>query len=168
MTGASGLDQVVALFLDNHEDAIADHRGLAHRLRQDHAHRLAVRKYADIAEVDRRSAGRTVRRLHRQLFLLDDRMGGVLGPDRIEPAAYALVRRALGVRDDAAIEEAETTYAQIEEIRRQIPISWALKRARGKEPEDENVSALEAGLDRLEQEYAAIWRRWARRLPNDS
>ena len=167
MTGASGLDQFVALFLDNHEDAIADHRGLAHRLRQDHAHRLAVRKYADIAEVDRRAAGHTVRRLHRQLFLLDDRMGGVLGSDRIEPTAYALVRRSLGVRDDAVVEEAETTYVQIEEVRRQIPISWALQRTRGKEPEDESMRTLEADLDLLEQEYAAIWRRWAGRLPND-
>lgn len=163
MTGASGLDQFVALFLENHEDAVADRRGLAHRLRQDRAVRFAVRRYADMAEVDRRTAGRTVHRLHRQLFLLDDRMGGVLGADRIEDVAYALVRRSLGVRDDAVVEEAETTYEQIEDIRRQIPISWSLKRARGDEPEDEALLALERELDVMERRYTEIWVRWVTR-----
>lgn len=163
MTEASGLDSFVALLLDNHEDALADRRGLSHRLRQDYAHRLAIRRYAEIAEVDRRAAGRTVRRLHRQLFFLDDRMGGVLGPDRIEPAAYALVRRSLGVRDDAVVDEAEMMYTQIEAIRRQVPISWSWRRARGQAPEDESVRVLEDELDALEGQYAAIWARWAAR-----
>jgi hypothetical protein len=163
VTEASGLDSFVALLLDNHEDALADRRGLAHRLRQDHAYRLAIRRYAEIADIDRRAADRIVRRLHRQLFLLDDRMGGALGTDRIEPAAYALVRRSLGVRDDAAIDEAEMIYGQIEAVRRQIPISWSWKRARGREPEDESVRALEAELDALEAQYAEIWARWAAR-----
>jgi hypothetical protein len=160
VTGASGLDQFVALLLDNHEDAVADRRGLAHRLRQDKAHRLAVRRYAEMAEVDRKTAARTVRRLHRQLFLLDDRMGGVLGADRLASVACALVRRSLGVRDDAVIEDAETTYVRIEDVRRRIPISWSLRRARGQEPEDDAMHALEAELDALESEYASIWAGW--------
>lgn len=163
MTDASGLDSFVALLLDNHEDALADRRGLSHRLREDHAYRIAIRRYAEIAEVDRRAAGRIVRRLHRQLFFLDGRMGGALGPDRIESAAYALVRRSLGVRDDAVVDEAEMMYVQIEAIRRQIPISWSWKRVRGQEPEDERLLTLEAELDALEQQYAAIWARWAAR-----
>jgi hypothetical protein len=160
VTEASGLDQFVVLLLDNHEDAIADRRGLGHRLRQDRAHRLAVRRYAEIAEVDRRAAGRTVRRLHRQLFLLDDRAGGVLDPAHIEPVARALARRSLGVRDDAAVEDAESTYLRIEEVRRQIPLSWSWRRVRGTEPEDETMRGLERELDVLERRYAEIWVRW--------
>ena len=163
MTGASGLDQFVALLLENHEDAVADRRGLAHRLRENRAVRFTVRRYAGMAEVDRRTAGRTVHRLHRRLFLLDDRMGGVLDTDRLEDVAYALVRRSLGVRDDAVVEEAETTYEQIEDIRRQIPISWSWKRARGGEPEDEALLALERELDVMERRYAEIWVRWVTR-----
>jgi hypothetical protein len=161
VTEASGLDSFVALLLDNHEDALADRRGLVHRLRQDQAHRVAIRRYAEIAEVDRRAAGHAVQRLHRQLFLLDDRCGGVLDPAHVEPVAQALVRRSLGVRDDAAVEEAETTYFRIEEVRRQIPLSWSLKRVRGMEPEDEAMWALERELDVLERRYAEIWVRWA-------
>jgi hypothetical protein len=161
VTEASPLDQFVAVLLDNHEDDVADERGMAHRFRQERAHRAAVRRYADMAEVDRRAAGRTVRRFHRQLFLLDDRMGGVLGIDRVERAANALVRRSLGVRDDPVLEKAETTYEQIEEIRRRIPISWSWKRARGEEPEDEVLRALERELDVLERRYVEIWVGWS-------
>ena len=160
MTGASGLEHFVALLLDNHEDALADRRGLKHRLRQDQAHRIAIRRYAEIAEVDRKAAAHAVRRLHRQLFLLDDRAGGVLDPAYIGPVAEALVRRSLGVRDDAAVEEAETIYLGIEEVRRQIPLSWSLKRVRGTEPEDEAMRALERELDVLERRYAETWVRW--------
>ncbi|MGQ0805298.1 MAG: hypothetical protein ACT4PI_15720 [Actinomycetota bacterium] len=161
MTGASGLDQFVAVLLDNHEDAVADRRGMLHRFRQERAHRAAVRRYADMAEVDRRAAGRTVRRFHRQLFLLDDRMGGVLGIDRVERIADALVRQSLGVRDDAVVEEAETVYEHIEGIRHQIPLSWSWKRARGEESEDESLRALERDLDLLERRYVEIWVGWS-------
>jgi hypothetical protein len=160
VTGASGLDQFVALLLGNHEDALADRRGLRHRLRQDQAHRIAIRRYAEIAEVDRKAAGHAVRRLHRQLFLLDDRVGGVLDRAHVGSVAEALVRRSLGVVDDGAVEEAETTYLRIEEVRRQIPLSWSLKRVRGTEPEDEAMRALERELDGLERRYAEIWVRW--------
>lgn len=160
MTGASGLEHFVTLLLDNHEEALADRRGFGHRLRQDRAHRIAVRRYAEIAEVDRKAAGHAVRRLHRQLFLLDDRAGGVLDPAHVGPVAEALVRRSLGVRDDAAVEEAETSYLRIEEVRRQIPLSWSLKRVRGTEPEDEAMRALERELDVLERRYAEIWVGW--------
>jgi hypothetical protein len=160
VTGASALDHFVALLLDNHEDALADRRGLGHRLRQDRAHRLAIRRYAEIAEVDRKAAGHAVRRLHRQLFLLDDRAGGVLDPAHVGPVAEALVRRSLGVRDDPAVEEAEATYLRVEGVRRQIPLSWSLKRVRGTEPEDEAMRALERELDVLERRYAEIWVRW--------
>jgi hypothetical protein len=163
VTGASGLDQFVALFLENHEDAVADRRGLAHRFRQERAQRLAVRRYAYIAEVDRRAAGRIVRRLHRQLFLLDDRMGGVLGADRVELVADALVRRSLGVRVDPVIEEAEATYEQIEDVRHRIPISWSWRRVRGEEPVDDAMRALDHELDVLERRYAEIWVGWVTR-----
>jgi hypothetical protein len=160
VTEASGLDSFVAVLLANHEDALADRRGFGHRLREDQAHRLAIRRYAEIAEVDRKAAGRAVRRLHRQLFLLDDRVGGVLDPAHVGPVAEALVRRSLGVIDDVVVEEAETTYLRIEEVRRQIPLSWSLKRVRGTEPEDEGMRALERELDVLERRYAEIWVRW--------
>ncbi len=161
MTGASGLEQFVAMLLENHEDALGDGGGLVHRFRQEQAHRLAARRYAEMAEVDRRVAARTVSRLHRQLWLIDERMGGVFGRDQIEPAARALVVRSLGVRDDSAVEEAETAYAQLEEIRRRIPLAWSWKRARGTEPDDERMRGLEAELDVLGGRYRAAWLRWA-------
>jgi hypothetical protein len=117
--------------------------------------------YAVMAEVDRRASGRAVSRLHRQLMTLDDRVGGVLGRDRLDEAALALTRRSLGVHDDALIEEAETVYARIEDLRRQFPLSWSWKRARGTAPADSDLHALEAQLDVVETEYAAIWTRWA-------
>jgi hypothetical protein len=114
-----------------------------------------------MAEIDRRTAARAVSRLHRQLWMLDDRVGGVLGRDRIDGAALALTRRALGVHDAALIEEAEAVYAQIEVIRRQVPLAWSFKRVRGTAPADSELHAVEAQLDVLETEYAAIWTRWA-------
>jgi hypothetical protein len=70
------------------------------------------------------------------------------------------VRRSLGVVDDAAVDEADATYLRIEEVRRQIPLSWSLKRVRGTEPDDEAMRALERELDELERRYAEIWVRW--------
>ncbi len=157
----SPFEAFVAQLVENHDEAVAAPPGLLARLRQERAHRFVVHLYADMAEIDRRAAHRAVNRLHRQLMTLDDRAGGVLGRDRIEPAARALVRRSLGVRDDALIEEADATYSRIEAIRRQFPLSWSWKRARGTAPADSELHALEAQLDVLEAQHAAIWTRWA-------
>jgi hypothetical protein len=113
-----------------------------------------------MAETDRRTASSTVRRLGRQLFLLDDRAGGVLDPAHIGSVAHALVRRTLGVRDDAVVEDAEVTYALIEDVRRQIPIAYSWRRAKGTEQQDQEMRVLEHELDVLERRYAEIWVGW--------
>ena len=157
----SPLDAFVALLVENHEEAVDARGGLVGRLRQERAHRAVVGQYAEMAEVDRRAAHRAVSRLHRQLMTLDDRVGGVLGRDRLDEAALALTRRSLGVHDDPVVEEAEAVYARIEDLRRQFPLSWSWKRARGTAPADSELHALEAQLDLLDTEHAAIWTRWA-------
>jgi hypothetical protein len=157
---ATGLDQFLDLLLANHEDAVADRRGFATRLQEERAQLRAFGKYAEIAEVDRRTARATVRRLHRQLLLLDDRSGGVLDPAHVQPVARALVLRCLGVQHDAVVEQAEVTYDQIEQVRRQIPLSYSWKRARGEAPEDNEMAVLERELDQLERRYAELWVRW--------
>ncbi len=159
--GESPLDAFVALLVENHDDAVEARAGLGARLRQERAHRAVVGMYASMAEVDRRTAGRAVSRLHRQLMTIDDRIGGVLGRDRIDEAALALTRRSLGVHDDAVVEEAEVVYVRIEELRRQFPLSWSWKRVRGTASADSELHALEAQLDLLEAEHSAIWTRWA-------
>jgi len=157
----SPLDAFVMQLVENHDEAVDGRAGLLVRLRRERGHREVVRRYAEMADVDRRAAHRAVGRLHRQLRMLDDRVEGVLGRDRLEPAALALVRRSLGVRDDALVEAAEVTYGQIEQLRRRVPLAWSWKRSRGIVPADSELHALEAQLDLLETEHAAIWTRWA-------
>jgi hypothetical protein len=155
------LSAFVAQLVANHDEAVEGRAGVVVRLRQERAHRAVVGQYAEMAEVDRRTAQRAVSRLHRQLMTIDDRVMGVIARDRLDGAALALTRRSLGAHDDPVVEEAEVVYARIEELRRQFPVSWSWKRARGTAPPDSELHALEAQLDLLETEYAAIWTRWA-------
>ena len=164
MTETTPLDQFVALLLESHEVTLTQRpASFGRRWVEERAQRQVVATYAAMAETDRRTARTTVRRLGRQLFLLDDRAGGVLDPAHIEPVAHALVRRTLGVRDDAAVEDAEVTYALIEDVRRQIPIAYSWRRAKGTEPDNEEMRALEHELDVLERRYAEIWVAWVAR-----
>jgi len=164
VTEATPLDQFVGLLLESHEVTVAQRSAnLARRWAEERAQRRMVAVYVEMAETDRRTARSTVRRLGRQLFLLDDRAGGVLDRANIEPVAHALVRRSLGVRDDAAVEDAEVTYALIEDVRRQIPIAYSWRRAKDAEPGDEEMRTLERELDVLERRYTEIWVAWVAR-----
>jgi hypothetical protein len=163
VTEASGLDDLLVVLLRQHEDAV-ESRGSALRrgLRSRDGGHGVVRAYARMAGTDRASASRAVGRVVRQLRHIDRRAGGELDPDQVTRAARALVAQSLGVRDPL-VGEAEAAFDAMEAARARIPIRFWWRRARGTVAADDPMVAAERDLERLEEEHAAAWRRWAAR-----
>jgi hypothetical protein len=163
VTEASGLDELVLVLLRQHEDAVESHGGPRWRgLRSRDGGRAVVRSYARMAGTDRASASRAVGRVVRQLRRIDRRSGGELDPEQVTRAARALVVQSLGVRDPL-VGEAEAAFDEMEAARARIPIRFWWRRARGTVSADDPMVAAERDLERLEEEHAAAWRRWAAR-----
>ncbi|MGH8983806.1 MAG: hypothetical protein ACRDY6_08015 [Acidimicrobiia bacterium] len=163
MTGATGLDEFLALLLRQHEESLdtgaaAIRRGLRHR----EGDWRVIRAYARMAETDRAPARHVVGRLGRQLRRIDERTGGELDPEQVARAARALVVQSLGVRDPL-VQEADAAFEEMESVRGGIPLRWWWRRARGKVDADDPLLAAEHDLERLEEQHAAVWRRWVAR-----
>jgi hypothetical protein len=157
------LDEFLDLLLEDHEIASDRERAsLVRAFRRREGSRRMIRAYADMAEIDRTAAGRTVERLRRQLRWIDERAGGPLRPTQISSAARALVVHALGVRDPL-MDEAEAAFGEVEAGRARIPLRWWWRRAQGKVPDDDQLLAAEQELEKAEEVHAAVWRRWVER-----
>ena len=163
MTGASGLDEFLALLLDQHEGAVGPGKAsLVRALRRREGDSRVTRSYARMTDTDRASARDIVGRLGRHLRRIDRRSGGALHPEQVTWAARALVVQSLGVRDPL-VGDAEAVFDEMEAVRASIPMRFWWRRARGRVDADDPLLAVERDLERLEDEHAAAWRRWAER-----
>lgn len=163
MTGATGLDEFLALLLRQHEASFGTGAAaLIHGLRHREGTRRVIRAYDRMAETGRESARHAVGRLGRQLRRIDVRAGGELDPGQVARAARALVMQALGVRDPL-VEEAGAAFDEMEAVRARIPMGFWWRRARGRVEADDPLLAAERDLERLEEQHAAVWRRWVAR-----
>ena len=163
MTGATGLDEFLALLLRQHEASFGTGAAaLVHGLRHREGTWRVVRAYDRMAGTDRASARRVVGRLGRQLRRIDERAGGELDPGQVARAARALVVQSLGVRDPL-VEEAGAAFDDMEAARARIPMGFWWRRARGRVEADDPLREVERDLERFEEEHAAVWRRWVAR-----
>jgi hypothetical protein len=164
VTGATELDEFLALLLRQHEASFGTGAAaFLHGLRHREGTWRVIRAYERIADVDRASARRVVGRLGRQLRRIDERAGGELDPGQVARAARALVVHSLGVRDPV-MDEARAAFDEMEAARARIPMGFWWRRARGRVEPGDPLLAVERDLERLEEEHAAVWRRWIARV----
>lgn len=163
MTRATGLDEFLALLLRQHEASFdTGAAALIHGLRHREGSRRVIGAYDRMTETGRGTARHVVGRLGRQLRRIDERTGGELDPEQVARAARALVVHSLGVRDPL-VEEAGAAFDEMEAVRARIPMGFWWRRARGRVDVDDPLRAIERDLERLEEEHAAVWRRWVQR-----